>query len=63
MTIIEVFTNQLNELKTSAEFREAYVCLNRIEGGCPFQLLDIVLNRLIDLDGVKATAAFLDSNH
>ena len=41
--------------------RTLYTQLWNLEGGAPFQMLDIVLHLLMTRDGVEATEAFVDT--
>ena len=59
MTLIQDFTAKVNTLE-AADLRIAYTQLWSLEG-CPGQLLDIALDRLIDLIGVEAAEAFVET--
>lgn len=57
--LIADFTDKVNSLEAS-DLRVAYTQLWNLEG-CPGQLLDIALSRLIDLVGVESAEAFVDT--
>ncbi len=59
MTIATAFTAKVATLD-SASLRSLYKQLFN-QPLVPFQCLDIVLNRMMDLDGVEAVDAFIDT--
>ncbi len=59
MTITTAFTAKVATLD-SASLRSLYKQLFN-QPLVPFQCLDIVLNRMMDLDGVEAVDAFIDT--
>lgn len=56
--MLDTFTAKVATLGSS-DLRDLYAQLFAQE--MPFECIDIVLNRLMDLDGIKATEAFIDS--
>ncbi len=58
MTLLDTFTAKVATLNSSA-LRDLYTQLFAQE--MPFECIDIVLNRLMDLDGVEAVDAFIDT--
>ena len=59
-TMIAAFTAKANTLDSNG-LRTLYTQLWNLEGGAPFQMLDIVLHLLMTRDGVEATEAFVDT--
>lgn len=56
--MLATFTAKVATLNAS-DLRDLYVQLFRQE--LPFECIDVVLDRLTDLEGVKAVEAFIDS--
>ena len=56
--MLDTFTAKVATLG-SADLRDLYAQLFAQE--MPFECIDIVLNRLMDIDGIKATESFIDS--
>ena len=58
MTLLDTFTAKVATLDSSA-LRDLYAQLFAQE--MPFECIDIVLNRMMDLDGIEAVDAFIDT--
>ena len=56
--ILASFTTKVSSLNSEA-LRDLYRQLFALEAD--FQLIDVVLNRLMDLDGTEATSQFIDT--
>ena len=56
--ILASFTTKVATLNSEA-LRDLYRQLFALEAD--FQLMDVVLNRLMDLDGTEATSQFIDT--
>ena len=56
--MLDTFTAKVATLN-SAALRDLYAQLFAQE--MPFECIDVVLNRLMDLDGIQAAEAFIDT--